>query len=55
MANFILPAITATHLDYIGIIKNNPVNIDLCTELIKKMNRMVMVKNTLSFNLKDVM
>lgn len=36
MANFILPAITTTYLDYIGVVKNNPVNINLCTELIKE-------------------
>lgn len=36
MANFITPAFKSVHWDYYGQRQNNPVNIDLCTEIIKR-------------------
>ena len=36
MPTFIQPSVTQSHRNYIGQHKNNPVNIDLCTELIAK-------------------
>lgn len=36
MSKFIIPKVKFSHRDYIGEHQNNPVNIDLCTELIKK-------------------
>lgn len=36
MSKFIIPKVKFSHRDYIGEHQNNPVNIDLCTELIKE-------------------
>ena len=36
MSKFIIPKVKFSHRDYIGEHQNNPVNIDLCTELISK-------------------
>ncbi len=36
MSKFIIPKVKSSHRDYIGEYQNNPVNIDLCTELIKE-------------------
>lgn len=36
MAKFIHPALTTCHLDYIGNHINHPINIDLCTSIIKE-------------------
>ena len=36
MAKFIQPKLKTVHIDYIGKHQNNPVNIDKCTELIRK-------------------
>lgn len=35
MATFIQPKMAKTRVDYIGEYINNPVNIDLCSELVK--------------------
>lgn len=35
MAKFIQPSLETTHRDYMGTYQNNPINIDLCTEIIK--------------------
>ena len=35
MSKFIIPKVESSHRDYVGECQNNPVNIDLCTELIK--------------------
>ena len=35
MSKFIIPKVKSSHRDYIGECQNNPVNIDLCIELIK--------------------
>ena len=36
MANFIKPSVEVMHRDYIGRHVNNPVNIDFCTELVRR-------------------
>ena len=36
MSKFIIPKVKSLHRDYIGEYQNNPVNINLCTELISK-------------------
>ena len=35
MSEFIIPKVKSSHRDYIGEHQNNPVNINLCVELIK--------------------
>ena len=35
MSKFIIPKVKSSHRDYVGVYQNNPVNIDLCTALIK--------------------
>lgn len=36
MSRFISPKVNEVHVDYIGKYTNNPVNIELCTSVIKK-------------------
>ena len=55
MSKFIIPKVKSSHRDYVGECQNNPVNIDLCIELIKIIKIMDMVKNILLSILRVVM